>query len=674
MNVPRWLTLSALASLAACTGDTTTATDSSTPPPDSGTSECACGSITSASASSLPVNALSQGITVALDGESGMNVTCTLTEAPGVWHQFVTAHAVWQYLDDGSPAADGWTDLGFDGGSWSTGRAPLGYGDEANTELDPTASTDGDVLTAWFRVEFEVDDPARYAELTLSWLKDDGVALYLNGTAVVRDNLPDEALTPETGAVDKLSGSEEDEWNHSELSGGLLAGTNVLAAEVHQADKYSNDLSFDARFVGWQAAPDTPPSEVHTLSSATCATSHTLELHGLLPDATYRCEARATCGGGAEAFTLTTGSLPADLPDVAIQPLLGSAGLDGVYTLFTHSRDCTEDYTNRLVVVDPEGQIRWYWEHPTLKSSSSADIEAELLPDQTILVAGGEDKDGDPLIIDLAGDPVYEAGYDGLDDHIYHHDIEWEDGSYLGLVEVEGDPDIEYFGFVRVDIATDTVTWEWDNRQDHQDGTMPKSQSNDNDPYHSNSLASMTDSLGPGVATSLLHANVVLKINEATGETDWVLGKRGDFTLLNPDGSAAGDEGWFSGMHGIDVYDDRLWVYDNGWDTDNSRALLYTLDTTAWTAELTFEFAEAGWEEPVWGDADELSTGDVLIDMGHAWCKGGNESHFGALAEIAVPSGEDIWRLDFLDRDDASYRAQRVGGCDLFPGNGRYCP
>jgi hypothetical protein len=151
------------------------------------------------------------------------------------------------------------------------------------------------------------------------------------------------------------------------------------------------------------------------------------------------------------------------------------------------------------------------------------------------------------------------------------------------------------------------------------------------------------------------------------------LGKRGDFTLLDKSGQPASDEGWYNGMHAIDVYDDRIWVYDNGWDQDNSRALMYTLDTENWTAELTFEYSEAGWREPVWGDADELASGNVLINMGHTWCKGGNESHFGALVELDVNTKEPIWRLDFLDRDDASYRSQRVDGCALFQ-NSRWCP
>ncbi len=656
---------SGLLVVAACTDD---GDDTGTPT----ALDCDCGSITAVSAASMSVNALSRSIELTIDGAAEVDVTCTLTQAPSAWYQLVTAHAEWQYLDDGSLAGDGWTATGFDDGGWSEGRAPLGYGDEANTELDLSASTGGDVLTAWFRVEFHLEDPAAYETLELSWLRDDGIALYLNGTEVARDNLPDGALTPETGAEEKIAGGDEDEWFHTELSSGWVAGTNVLAAEVHQYDKYSEDLSFDARLIGWRA-PATVPVEVHQLSSEACGEDQSLSLHGLLPQATYSCQATPTCGGPPELFQFETGPLPDDLPRVAIQPLL-PGNLSGTYTLFTHTLDCTEDYTNRLVVVDPEGQIRWYWEHPYLDASSSADIEAEVLDDGTIIVAGGEHKDGAPLIIDADGTIVYEADYANLGDHLYHHDIQWQDGQYLGLVEVDGDEDIEYFGFVRVDPTTDTVSWEWDNRAAHAAGTMPTSQNDEKDPYHANSLAGVTDDLGAGVYASLLHANVILRIDEATGEQSWVLGRRGDFELVDTDGLPADSDAWFNGMHGIDVYGDRLWVYDNGWDVKQSRALMYTLDTDTMTAELTFAYSEAGWSEPVWGDADELASGNVLIDMGHAWCKGGNDSHLGALAEIGVPDKEPIWRLDFLDKDDASYRAQRIDGCTMFGSNTRYCP
>ena len=112
----------------ACTGDTVTDSDSATPVTD-----CDCGGITTVTAGSSPGNVLARNIRVGLDAGSAVEVTCTLTESPGAWHQFVTAHADWQYLDDGSDPASGWREAGFAATGWSEGRAPLGYADEFNT-------------------------------------------------------------------------------------------------------------------------------------------------------------------------------------------------------------------------------------------------------------------------------------------------------------------------------------------------------------------------------------------------------------------------------------------------------------------------------------------------------------------------------------------------------------
>jgi hypothetical protein len=132
---------------------------------------------------------------------------------------------------------------------------------------------------------------------------------------------------------------------------------------------------------------------------------------------------------------------------------------------------------------------------------------------------------------------------------------------------------------------------------------------------------------------------------------------------------------WFTNLHAIDVFPspagDRLFVYDNG-SAGRSRAVAYTLDPAAREATQVFEWTEPTWFEPYWGDADETPDGTVLIAMAHAWCLGGALDHPGALVEVDEATGEVVWRLDFLDSDDSTYRAQRIDGCAIFA-NERYC-
>ena len=58
-------------------------------------------------------------------------------------------------------------------------------------------------MTAYFRLTFEVEDPAKVSELRCWIRRDDGVAVYLNGSEIARDLLaPDAGYdSPAQGAV-----------------------------------------------------------------------------------------------------------------------------------------------------------------------------------------------------------------------------------------------------------------------------------------------------------------------------------------------------------------------------------------------------------------------------------------------------------------------------------------
>ena len=106
--------------------------------------------------------------------------------------ELVAEDASWRYLDDGSDQGTAWTDPGFDDGAWATGSAQLGYGDGDEATVIDEGRVDGGLraVTSYFRHSFEVDDPAAFTELVIGLLRDDGAVVYLNGTELVRDNLP----------------------------------------------------------------------------------------------------------------------------------------------------------------------------------------------------------------------------------------------------------------------------------------------------------------------------------------------------------------------------------------------------------------------------------------------------------------------------------------------------
>lgn len=158
----------------------------------------------------------------------------------------VVAGAGWKYLDDGSDLGEGWKGLGFDDSSWAQGNAELGYGDgDEVTEIGFGGDAENKHITTYFRHGFNVPDPGISSAMTVRVRRDDGVAVYLNGQQIVRDNLPEGAGfdTPASSVVD--SDDEGSFFAFSVSPALLVAGENVLAVEIHQASATSSDVSFD---------------------------------------------------------------------------------------------------------------------------------------------------------------------------------------------------------------------------------------------------------------------------------------------------------------------------------------------------------------------------------------------------------------------------------------------
>ena len=59
--------------------------------------------------------------------------------------------------------------------------------------------------------------------------------------------------------------------------------------------------------------------------------------------------------------------------------------------------------------------------------------------------------------------------------------------------------------------------------------------------------------------------------------------------------------------------------------------------------------------------------------MAHAYCFGANKDHIGALVELDPSDNSVVWRLGFASGDDASYRSQKLNGCEIFA-NATVCP
>jgi 2',3'-cyclic-nucleotide 2'-phosphodiesterase (5'-nucleotidase family)/3',5'-cyclic AMP phosphodiesterase CpdA len=187
--------------------------------------------------------------------------------------------STWKYLDNGSDQGTAWKEPAFNDGSWSDGKAPLGYpGTESNPLNGSCKITDsnGTVIsygpdsnhkyaTTYFRTTFEVSDLSGIGSTgVIEAGIDDAAVIYLNGYEIARTNLPAKEDVPEPGYDSYVSDFSDDypaldldtasEGSQPSFSLGademayLVEGENVLAAEVHQGRADSSDVYWDMEF------------------------------------------------------------------------------------------------------------------------------------------------------------------------------------------------------------------------------------------------------------------------------------------------------------------------------------------------------------------------------------------------------------------------------------------
>lgn len=156
----------------------------------------------------------------------------------------------WCFLDDHSDPGGLWRNPSFDDSAWKVGNGSFGYGDNQNTPVDFGGDTANRNTTSYFRRAFSIANPSAYESYEARVLRDDGVAVYLNGVEIGRDNLIAGA-TASTFAEATIGGVDELTPIVFPIAGeNLTAGNQLFAAEVHQVSLTSRDLTFDLALVG----------------------------------------------------------------------------------------------------------------------------------------------------------------------------------------------------------------------------------------------------------------------------------------------------------------------------------------------------------------------------------------------------------------------------------------
>lgn len=292
----------------------------------------------------------------------------------------------WTYTTNSQDGIN-WTAPDFGETGWSN-AAPAPFYIETdplpvpkNTSL-PARADGGPMSTYYFRTTVEIPVVSNVLALQCAAFVDDGVVLYLNGVEVQRLGITNHPVTYDTSAdrfVYNVTGPDTFTIA-GDLLTNLVAGINVLAAEVHQQSAASSDVVFAAAMtvveqvkvirgpylqngsatnitVRWRT--DVPTSSLvrygtnlNDLSAAAMIpgpnTNHEVRLSDLLPDTKYfyafggvgGC-AEDLAGGDARHFFIT-----APLPGVAKPTriwVLGDSGTANIHQI--NVRNAYEAFT-----------------------------------------------------------------------------------------------------------------------------------------------------------------------------------------------------------------------------------------------------------------------------------------------------------------------------------------
>jgi photosystem II stability/assembly factor-like uncharacterized protein len=174
------------------------------------------------------------------------DVAVNLTLRPPTTNDDIPRGSVWKYWDKGSDLGNGWRSRTFDDSAWSSGAAPLGYGESyLATPIGYGPDASHKYITTYFRGELYVEDPAAITQILAETILDDGMVVYVNGNELVRHYMPSGPINASTLAMGHETGPNYESYYYTPAKDFMVPGRNVIAVEVHQASASSSDLTFD---------------------------------------------------------------------------------------------------------------------------------------------------------------------------------------------------------------------------------------------------------------------------------------------------------------------------------------------------------------------------------------------------------------------------------------------
>lgn len=158
----------------------------------------------------------------------------------------ISSGQTWKYLDNGTDQGTAWRGVGFNDASWASGPSQLGYGDgDEATVVGYGGNASNKYITTYFRKTVSISSLATSYLLRIK--RDDGVAVYVNGVEVFRDNL---AASPNYQTLATNATDDGNTWLETSIAASnFQVGNNVVAVEIHQTAITSSDISFDCELL-----------------------------------------------------------------------------------------------------------------------------------------------------------------------------------------------------------------------------------------------------------------------------------------------------------------------------------------------------------------------------------------------------------------------------------------
>ncbi|HEX5176793.1 MAG TPA: LamG-like jellyroll fold domain-containing protein, partial [Chthoniobacteraceae bacterium] len=193
--------------------------------------------------------------------------------------------ALWKYQADGSDQSTLWRADIFDDAAWAEACASFQLGsDILPAPANPATALPAGPTTYYFRRHFLFQGRPLATTLLLNLLADDGACVYLNGTELIRSNLPVGTLSHTTLASTPKRAAPLLQGFTIPAST-LRNGDNVLAIEVHQAGAlapFRNAAIAAAPLAYWHLSEiENPVGDLADLADATESGAQTGTIQGM---------------------------------------------------------------------------------------------------------------------------------------------------------------------------------------------------------------------------------------------------------------------------------------------------------------------------------------------------------------------------------------------------------